>query len=107
MELFQQGYFCLFHQSQNIQKGDYGYLFCHMSELGEWTAFADYFEITSPEQSGAQDDDSNYSRIYGLADVYWSSSQADTSAICVDFFGGFIDIDDVDNDYYVRLGATF
>ena len=27
-------------QSQNIQKGDYGYLFCHMSELGEWTAFA-------------------------------------------------------------------
>ena len=25
---------------QNIQKGDYGYLFCHMSELGEYTAFA-------------------------------------------------------------------
>ena len=33
-------YFFLKVQSQNIQKGDYGYLFCHMSELGEWTAFA-------------------------------------------------------------------
>ena len=26
--------------SQNIVKGDYGYLFCHMSDQGEWTAYA-------------------------------------------------------------------
>ena len=32
---------CLFIvNGQNIQKGDYGYLFCHMSDLGEYTAFA-------------------------------------------------------------------
>ncbi len=24
----------------NLQKGDYGYLYCHMSDKGEWTAFA-------------------------------------------------------------------
>ena len=24
--------------AQNPQKGDYGYLFCHMSGRGEWTA---------------------------------------------------------------------
>ncbi len=27
-------------QAQNIQKGDYGYLYCHMSDAGEWTAYA-------------------------------------------------------------------
>ena len=27
-------------KGQNIQKGDYGYLYCHMSDLGEYTAFA-------------------------------------------------------------------
>ena len=26
--------------SQNIVKGDYAYLFCHMSDQGEWTAYA-------------------------------------------------------------------
>ena len=26
--------------AQNVQKGTYGYLYCHMSDLGEWTAFA-------------------------------------------------------------------
>ena len=26
--------------AQNIQKGDYGYLYCHMSDRGQWTAFA-------------------------------------------------------------------
>ena len=26
--------------AQNLQKGDYGYLYCHMSDRGEWTAFA-------------------------------------------------------------------
>ena len=26
--------------AQNKVKGDYGYLYCHMSDLGEWTAFA-------------------------------------------------------------------
>ena len=32
---------CIFIvNGQNIQKGDYGYLFCHMSDLGEYTAFA-------------------------------------------------------------------
>jgi len=24
----------------NLQKGDYGYLYCHMSDYGQWTAFA-------------------------------------------------------------------
>lgn len=27
-------------QAQNLQKGDYGYLYCHMSDAGEWTAYA-------------------------------------------------------------------
>lgn len=27
-------------QAQNIQKGDYGYLYCHMSDRGEYTAYA-------------------------------------------------------------------
>lgn len=27
-------------QAQNIQKGDYGYLYCHMSDNGEYTAYA-------------------------------------------------------------------
>lgn len=26
--------------AQNLQKGDYGYLYCHMSDRGEWTAYA-------------------------------------------------------------------
>lgn len=26
--------------SQNPQKGDYGYLYCHMSDRGQWTAYA-------------------------------------------------------------------
>ena len=26
--------------AQNLQKGNYGYLYCHMSDNGEWTAFA-------------------------------------------------------------------
>ena len=31
---------CTTVQSQNLQKGDYGYLYCHMSGRGEWTAYA-------------------------------------------------------------------
>lgn len=27
-------------QAQNLVKGDYGYLYCHMSDKGEWTAYA-------------------------------------------------------------------
>ncbi len=27
-------------QAQNLVKGDYGYLYCHMSDRGEWTAYA-------------------------------------------------------------------
>ncbi len=27
-------------QAQNLQKGTYGYLYCHMSDLGEYTAYA-------------------------------------------------------------------
>ena len=26
--------------AQNLQQGDYGYLYCHMSDHGEWTAYA-------------------------------------------------------------------
>ena len=26
--------------AQNPQKGDYGYLYCHMSDKGQWTAYA-------------------------------------------------------------------
>ena len=33
--------FCiLIIKTQNIQKGDYGYLYCHMSDYGEYTAYA-------------------------------------------------------------------
>ncbi len=27
-------------QRGNLQKGDYGYLYCHMSDHGQWTAYA-------------------------------------------------------------------
>ena len=27
-------------QAQNLQKGTYGYLYCHMSDRGEYTAYA-------------------------------------------------------------------
>ena len=33
-------YLALLVNSQNIVKGDYGYLYCHMSDLGEYTAYA-------------------------------------------------------------------
>ena len=33
-------YFILNVKAQNIVKGDYGYLYCHMSDKGEYTAFA-------------------------------------------------------------------
>jgi hypothetical protein len=26
--------------AQNPQRGNYGYLYCHMSDRGEWTAYA-------------------------------------------------------------------
>ena len=26
--------------AQNYEKGDYGFLYCHMSGRGEWTAYA-------------------------------------------------------------------
>ena len=26
--------------AQNLQKGSYGYLYCHMSDRGQWTAYA-------------------------------------------------------------------
>ena len=33
--------YCFFMvKAQNIVKGDYGYLYCHMSDKGEWTAYA-------------------------------------------------------------------
>ena len=31
---------CAGTQAQNLQKGDYGYLYCHMSDRGEYTAYA-------------------------------------------------------------------
>ena len=31
---------CLSASAQNLQKGNYGYLYCHMSDKGEWTAYA-------------------------------------------------------------------
>ena len=31
---------CFFGICQNFQKGDYGYLYCHMSDRGQWTAYA-------------------------------------------------------------------
>ena len=33
-------YFILLIKAQNIVKGEYGYLYCHMSDQGEWTAYA-------------------------------------------------------------------
>ena len=47
--------------AQNIQKGDYGYLYCHMSDRGQWTAYAisrdgyNYEDITSPAPTMARD----------------------------------------------------
>ena len=33
--------------AQNLVKGDYGYLYCHMSDKGEWTAYAVSREATT------------------------------------------------------------
>ncbi len=33
--------------AQNLVKGDYGYLYCHMSDKGEWTAYADFVMATT------------------------------------------------------------
>mgnify|MGYP002347006340 CR=1 FL=1 len=58
--------------AQNLQKGDYGYLYCHMADNGEWTAYAlsrdgihyhDLLDgnavmdpaVTSPIEGGARD----------------------------------------------------
>ena len=31
---------CMPMSAQNLVKGNYGYLYCHMSDKGEWTAYA-------------------------------------------------------------------
>ena len=40
-------------KAQNPQKGDYGYLYCHMSGRGEWTAYAIATAGDIPAMAGA------------------------------------------------------
>ena len=67
----------------------------------EWAAFGGAFGITS----------SNYSSIYGLSNIYWSSSQYSTAgAYIANFYNnnGNIVITNVHNNFcYVRLATTF
>ena len=81
----------------------------YIPSLGEWTAFADYFEITSGWDTGSYVANSaNYNSIYGLKDYYLSSSQLDASiAWHVCFLLGGMYGSNVDANYSVRLGATF
>ena len=70
---------------------------------GEWAAFGG--EIA--EIVGINSDDYNYEE-FGLSNYYWSSSQRGTHcAWWANFRDCFMFDDNVTNDYYVRLSATF
>ena len=63
----------------------------------EWSAFGGELGITR----------SNYEN-FGLSTYYWSSSQDDTANAWRAFFSnGFMNLNGVDYDLYVRLSATF
>lgn len=54
--------------AQNLQKGDYGYLYCHMSDKGEWTAFAlsrDGYHYEDVLQGGPVFNPEEHARIEG------------------------------------------
>ena len=63
----------------------------------EWSAFAEELGITAR----------NYEN-FGLSNYYWSSSQNSTNSAWNAYFSEYLmDYGRVDNNYYVRLGATF
>lgn len=54
--------------AQNYQKGDYGYLYCHMSGAGEWTAYAisrDGYHYQDLKQGGPVFNTEEHARIEG------------------------------------------
>ena len=54
--------------AQNLQKGDYGYLYCHMSDRGEYTAYAvsrDGYHYTDILGGNAIFDPKEHARIEG------------------------------------------
>ena len=56
-------------QGQNLQKGDYGYLYCHMSDKGEYTAFAmsrDGYHYQDINEGKAIFDPQEHARIEGM-----------------------------------------
>ena len=87
----------------------------YIPSRGEWGAFADYFKkrtetgLTNNSESGSYVENSgNYNSLYGLNNLYWSSSQLNTdSAWYVDFFHGYMFYYYVFSNSYFRLGATF
>ena len=55
-------------QAQNLQKGNYGYLYCHMSDKGEYTAFAisrDGYNYQDINEGKAIFDPKEHARIEG------------------------------------------
>ena len=88
----------------------------YIPSRGEWGAFADYLKkkttnpLTHNYESGSYVVNSgNYKSLYGLSVYYyWSSSQRNTdSAWYATFSNGRMNNYFVNDDYSVRLGATF
>ena len=72
----------------------------------EWSAFGDMLYTCNylPEKVTT----SNYKKMYGLKDWYWSSSQRSARFAWTAFFDcGYMNYFDVNYDDYVRLSATF
>ncbi len=65
-------------QAQNLQKGDYGYLYCHMSDRGEYTAYAisrDGYHYQDINNGNAIFDPQEHARIEGgTRDAYITRS---------------------------------
>ena len=81
----------------------------YIPSKGEWSAFADYFGITSNYDTGSYvANGGNYNSTYGLSSYYWSSSQGNAFySWSIIFDNGGMDYGIVYGNDYVRLGATF
>lgn len=73
--------------AQNVQKGDYGYLYCHMSDCGEWTAYAisrDGYHYQDLKEGQPVFDNAVHARIEGgTRDAYITRSYDGKSYVMV------------------------
>ena len=86
--------------AQNLVKGDYGYLYCHMSDKGEWTAYAisrDGYNYQDINDGNPIFNPEEHARIEGgaeLLDDRLDMAVVEQQALVVDV----VDINDVDAD---------